>query len=85
MKSGPSKEDLDMYWKSSRPYFDELANHYKTADPEYYKKYIAPFYRFGTTSQQSGSKTSSPVLVVVISVALLLIGLIAGIVMLLLG
>lgn len=42
--SGPSKEELEMYWKNSRAYFDELAKHYKATDPEYYKKYIKPYY-----------------------------------------
>jgi tetratricopeptide (TPR) repeat protein len=41
---GPSKEELEYYYKNSRKYFDELANYYFKADPEYYEKFIAPFY-----------------------------------------
>ena len=44
MSTGPSKEDLEQYWQNSRQYFDELARHYQTADPEYYRKFIKPFY-----------------------------------------
>jgi tetratricopeptide (TPR) repeat protein len=44
MASGPSKQELEMYFKSSRQYFDELARHYQQADPQYYKEYILPFY-----------------------------------------
>jgi uncharacterized membrane-anchored protein YhcB (DUF1043 family) len=39
---GPSKEELEKYFKENRKYFDELAKNYKRSDPEYYKKYIAP-------------------------------------------
>lgn len=44
MASGPSKQELEMYWQSSRQYFDELAEHYKKNDPAYYKEFIQPFY-----------------------------------------
>lgn len=90
MQSGPSKEELENYWKTSRAYFDELAEHYKTADPEYYEKFIVPFYGFGASLYKPGSdfpsagvRKSSPALSIAISVALLLIGLIAGLVMML--
>mgnify|MGYP001573122818 CR=1 FL=1 len=41
---GPTKEELANYFKNNRRYFDELAKNYKQADPDYYNKYIAPFY-----------------------------------------
>ncbi|MBX7046564.1 MAG: hypothetical protein K1X86_12085 [Ignavibacteria bacterium] len=41
----PSKEQLDYYFKTSRKYFDELANQYYLNDREYYDKYIAPYYQ----------------------------------------
>lgn len=44
MANGPSKEDLEMYWQNSRQYFDELAAHYRQADPEYYNKFMKPYY-----------------------------------------
>jgi hypothetical protein len=44
MPSGPSKQELEMYWKDSRQYFDELARYYKESDKAYYDEYIAPFY-----------------------------------------
>jgi tetratricopeptide (TPR) repeat protein len=43
-QSGPSREELENYFKNSRPYFDELAKHYYETDRDYYNKYIAPFY-----------------------------------------
>ena len=85
MATGPSKEELEMYWKSSRQYFDELAKYYKTADPEYYDVYIGPYYRFRPAPTGAGGRSASPVLTTIISLIILLIGLIAGIFMLLLG
>lgn len=41
---GPSKEELEYYFKNSRQYFDELAKHFYETDREYYDKFIAPFY-----------------------------------------
>jgi len=64
---GPSKEELENYWKNSRQYFDELAKYYLESDREYYNKNIAPFYnnpfrRSGT--QGSGSGGSKLILAV---------------------
>ena len=80
MSSGPSKEELEMYWKSSRQYFDELANYYRTADPAYYNEYIAPFYSnpFNTVSagRQGSSRGVKAVFVSVFtSVILVVIGM----------
>lgn len=45
MESGkPSKEQLDYYFKTSRKYFDSLAQKYQQEDKEYYDKYFAPYY-----------------------------------------
>lgn len=41
---GPSKEELEYYFKNSRKYFDELARHFYETDRDYYDKFIAPFY-----------------------------------------
>jgi hypothetical protein len=58
MANGPSKQDLELYWQNSRQYFDELAKHYQTADPEYYREFIKPFYDNPFRSVSSGqSKT----------------------------
>jgi len=72
MASGPSKQELEMYWNNSRQYFDELAKHYQETDPEYYKKHILPFYNnpfqntYTAQNKRSGSKAA--VLFVVIAV-----------------
>ena len=76
MSSGPTKENLENYWKTSRAYFDELAKYYETADPEYYREFIAPFYSNPLYSV-SGSKRS-PLPMVILSVAILFIGLLAA-------
>jgi hypothetical protein len=77
MAGGPSKEDLQMYWQNSRQYFDELANHYRQADPEYYRTYIQPFYNnpFANvpSSKRSGSGGAK---LAIVAVALMI--LIAG-------
>jgi hypothetical protein len=60
-QSGPSREELEKYFKNSRPYFDELAKHYYETDREYYDKFIAPFYSsFGSlvTGGKSGGKAA---------------------------
>ena len=59
MESGPSKQDLEMYWQNSRQYFDELAKYYQTADPGYYRKYMKPFYDnpFGSVYSSGGKKS----------------------------
>ena len=74
--SGPSKEQLEIYFKTSRAYFDELAKEYEKKHPEYYKKYFAPFYtfRFGS-SKTSGPKGSGAGFLIVISAMILLIGI----------
>ncbi len=63
---GPSKEELDNYWKNSRQYFDELAKTYKESDPEYYNKFIAPYYSnpFASVSSSQSSGKGKPVVVV---------------------
>jgi hypothetical protein len=85
MPSGPSKKELDMYWKNSRQYFDELAEHYRQTDPGYYKEYIAPYYANPFVSQgNSGSvqvsgSGGSKTVPVMVSAALLVASLSAGI------
>ena len=59
MATGLSKEDLETYWQNSRQYFDELARHYQTADPEYYKEFIKPYYDNPFRSMSSGQTAKS--------------------------
>jgi hypothetical protein len=78
MASGPSKQDLEMYWQSSRQYFDELAAYYKQADPEYYRTYMEPFYTNPLNSvSNSGSKGGSGAakLLIVLVVFFLILGI----------
>lgn len=41
----PSREKLEEYYKTSRQYFDDMAEHYKESDLEYYNSTIAPIIR----------------------------------------
>lgn len=71
-----------MYWQNSRQYFDELAAHYKQADPKYYKEYIEPFYTnpfANVQGQKQGSSRGSakPILIIVIFMVLAFGGLAA--------
>jgi hypothetical protein len=83
MPSGPSKQDLEMYWQSSRQYFDELANYYKQSDPAYYKEYILPFYsnpfRSGLGSASGGSKPRTAAMIFALAGFLVIAALGAGV------
>ncbi len=78
MQKGPSKEALAEYFKNNRQYFDSLANQYKEQDPEYYNKYIAPFYsnpfHSSSTSNKKGCSVRS---VLAISILVFIAGIAA--------
>lgn len=59
---GPSKEELENYFKNNRKYFDELARNYKITDPDYYNKNIAPFYRYTYNSAGNKKPSKRPVI-----------------------
>lgn len=81
MPNGPSKQELEMYWQNSRQYFDELAAHYKNADPQYYKEFIEPFYTnpFANVSgqKQSSGSSAKPILILAVFIVLAFGGLAA--------
>ena len=90
MASGPSKEDLEMYWQTSRQYFDELAEHYRKNDPAYYKEFIQPFYsnpfRSAPTGSSSGKKSGCGAKsVLAVSLMLVIAGLAAAVFLLMDG
>jgi hypothetical protein len=62
MESGPSKEQLESLFKTSRKYFDELAKEYYAKD--FYNKNFAPFYNNPLLSSRTGKKPASLVLAV---------------------
>jgi tetratricopeptide (TPR) repeat protein len=72
-QSGPSHEELENYYKNSRPYFDELAKHYYETDRAYYNKYIAPFYGpfSGIVPGKNAAASKISVLVAAILVAVI--------------
>lgn len=75
MSNGPSKQDLETYFKTSRAYFDELAKYYQTSDPEYYREYIKPFYDnpFNAAYSSGSGKSNGCAGKSVIGVAVLLL------------
>jgi hypothetical protein len=78
MASGPSKEELEIYWQNSRQYFDELARHYQKADPEYYKDFIQPFYSNPFRSSSQGKSGSGGAKLVAVMAVVTLIGIAAA-------
>lgn len=71
MNSGPSKEQIDNFYRTSRKYFDELAKQYYEKDREFYNKYFAPYYSNPLLSARK--KTSGGKTVIVVSLILFLI------------
>jgi hypothetical protein len=76
---GPSKEQLEYYFKNSRQYFDELAKQFYDSDRDYYNKFIAPFYGspFGGAPHKTNSAGSRSAVFLVAGavVALLVAGI----------
>ena len=72
MNSGPSKEQLENLFKTSRKYFDELAKEYYAKDRDFYNKNFAPFYSNPFVASKKGGRPV--ILVVAISLAVLIAG-----------
>ena len=70
MNSGPSKEQIDQFYRTSRKYFDDLAKQYYEKDREFYNKYFAPYYSNPLLGVRK--KTSSARIVITVSVILFL-------------
>jgi hypothetical protein len=73
MNSGPSKEQLESLFKTSRKYFDELAKEYYAKDRDFYNKNFAPFYNNPFVASKKGGRPA--ILVVAIGLAVLIAGL----------
>lgn len=79
MNAGPSKEQLENLFKTSRKYFDELAKEYYAKDRDFYNKNFAPFYSNPLLRTKSSNK--SKMAVIAASVTALLIGLASALIM----
>jgi tetratricopeptide (TPR) repeat protein len=77
-ESGPSKEELENYFKNSRAYFDELAKHYYETDREYYNKFIAPFYSPFMRIAPGGSSSAGTRIIFLVA-AVLIAGIAAAV------
>ncbi|RPI13997.1 MAG: hypothetical protein EHM58_17375 [Ignavibacteriae bacterium] len=71
--TGPSKEELENYFRNSRQYFDELAKYYQQSDPEYYNEFIAPFYNNPFRMASAGRSGSAARGIVLIGIMIALI------------
>lgn len=71
MNNGPSTEELRNYWNNNRQYFDSLAKYYSVTDPEYYNKYVAPFYSnpYVRTAAKGGAKISAVIIALIFLIA----------------
>lgn len=73
MNAGPSKEQLENLFKTSRKYFDELAKEYYAKDRDFYNKNFAPFYRNPLLNSKKGGNSAR--LVIVAGILALILGL----------
>lgn len=71
MEAGPSKEQIESYFRTSRKYFDELAKHYYEKDREFYNKYFAPYYNNPLYSSRKGIPNLKARLILMVSLLLL--------------
>lgn len=71
MNTGPSKEQIEVFYRTSRKYFDELAKQYYEKDREFYNKYFAPYYSNPLLAARR--KTSAGKIVVVVSLVSFLV------------
>lgn len=77
MESGPSKEQIDNFYRTSRKYFDELARHYYEKDKDFYIKYFAPYYTNPLYSSSKGIPNLKARLILMVFLVLIA-GLIFG-------
>ena len=71
MNTGPSKDQIDNFYRTSRKYFDDLAKQYYEKDREFYNKYFAPYYSNPLFAARK--KTSSARIVITVSLILFLV------------
>lgn len=71
---GPSKEELEKYFKNNRKYFDELANIYRQTDPEFYEKNIAPFYASQFSRIEGGKSVRPQIALLIASFSVFILG-----------
>lgn len=73
MNAGPSKEQLESLFKTSRKYFDEMAKEYYVKDREFYNKNFAPFYSNPLIAAKSGGKPARLIIILIASILVTLI------------
>ncbi len=74
MNSGPSKEQLESLFKTSRKYFDEMAKEYYAKDRDFYNKNFAPFYNNPFAAVKKGGKPVRLILVMGLSIFIAIMG-----------
>lgn len=71
----PSREQFEEYYKNSRKYFDEMAEHYKKSDPEYYNSVIAPIIRSHGHTDDGGARKANVSIILTAFLALMVLGI----------
>lgn len=76
----PSREQLEEYYKTSRKYFDDMAEHYKESDPDYYNSTIVPIIRKNKYSDSAGydEATAKRSMTLTVVAVLVLVGVAMG-------
>jgi hypothetical protein len=77
----PSREQLEEHYKTSRKYFDDMAEHYKETDPDYYHSTIAPIIRKHRYSNAAGydETTAKRSMALTVVAVLVLVGVAMGV------
>lgn len=72
----PSREQLEEHYKTSRKYFDDMAEHYKETDPDYYNSTIVPIIRKNRYSNAAGydETTAKRSMALTVAAVLVLVG-----------
>ena len=77
----PSREQLEEHYKTSRKYFDDMAEHYKETDRDYYNSTIAPIIRKNRYSNAAGynEMTAKRSMALTVVAVLVLLGVSMGV------
>jgi len=78
MDAGPSKEQLESLFKTSRKYFDEMAKEYYAKDRDFYNKNFAPFYNNPFAASKKVGKSPALFLTLGLSIAIAIAGFVTA-------
>lgn len=79
----PSREQMEEYFNTNRKHFDELAEHYKNVDPDYYKSVVLPVKRRGFFAIGDDERSAGRGMALVAVAVFVLVGISVGVFLLL--